>query len=141
MAKNTAPTPAPAAPPPLVLGGFQIDFGVPLPASRRFASDGKDNPIRTAMDGLPAPDGERVASFFLAAEVADTITDATERAKAARDNARKTANRLSTLVRRIVKADPSKAFAIRSVEEHGKIGIRVYRVAPAAKADAPVTTA
>lgn len=133
-AATKSATPSVAAP------AFQVRFGsAPAPIERKVG--GETSPYAAVMKTMPAPQDGKYANFFVpAAEPAATITDADERTKATRDNARKLSNALSGLSRRIAKKDPSKAFALRTTEEGGKIGVCVYRVevtpAPAAPASA-----
>lgn len=132
MAKSPS-TAKPAAAPAAVSGfaALSIRFGdAPAPIERKVG--GEKSPYGALMESMPAPDGGKFANFFVPAEQpAATITDATERAKALKDNARKLSNSLSGLSRRITKKD-AKAFALRTKEENGVLGVVVYRVEPEA---------
>ena len=133
MAKSPS-TAKPAAAPAAVSGfaALSIRFGdAPAPIERKVG--GEKSPYGALMESMPAPDGGKFANFFVPAEQpAATITDATERAKALKDNARELSNSLSGLSRRITKEDATKAFALRTKEENGVLGVVVYRVEPEA---------
>jgi len=152
MAKGVA-TPAPE-------GGYQVVYGKGPPEIVRRAGaatspvaetmktmphcdwkqwypDGSVKSLRTYVDG--EIDGEswgwhangQVAEFFVAVSVPDSITDPAERDKALKDEARKASNRLSGIARRVAKADASLNFALRTKVQDDKMGIVVYRIAPA----------
>src|SRR5688572_20932902 len=137
-AAPSADLPAPQAP---VLP-FTIDMGIALPAmTRAVGKTGEENPITAMMKALPLGEDEtKLASFFIPApEPASTITDAAEREKATKENARKITNQVSAAARRLQKKDAALAFAQRTRTEDGKLGVRVFRVAVTEKA-APATT-
>lgn len=114
---------------PKNVGGFDISFGdAPAPSQRVGRS--ADNPVRDAINALPAPQGGKFASFFVPVKAPDNITDPTERTKATKEAQRKETNRLTGYTRRAKKDDASKNFAIRSVIENDVYGVRVYRIAP-----------
>jgi hypothetical protein len=118
---------------------FAIRFGNAPPAIERKIG-GEPSPYAAAMRSMPAPQGDKFASFFVpGAKPADTITDPSEREKASRDNVRKLSNTLSGLARRIAKQDNTKTFAIRTAEENGTLGVCVYRIAAPPVAVAPAT--
>jgi hypothetical protein len=122
----------PAEPQVATVGGFKIETGIPLPTIERKVG-ASSSPYAEPMKALPlGSTPETVASFFVPATVPNTITDPAEKAKALRDEARKISNRISGISRRLTKADPTLAFALRTKEENGNVGVRVYRVAPAA---------
>ena len=128
MAKKAADTNAAAAP------AFTVEVGSPPPAIQRMVG-GASSPYTPVMKSMPAPQGDKVAQFFVKAEVPTTITDATEREKAAKDEARKISNRISGIARRLTKDDASLNFALRTQKDaQGNLGVRVYRVAAAAPA-------
>lgn len=141
--QSTPPAPV-AAVAPVVVSGIQISMGLPpAPSERAFGAGAAPSPYAEAMKGMPAPvldaagNATSVASFFVAGdEVPAAITDATERATAEKEAARKASNRLSGIARRITKADADMAFALRTVTEGGKLGVRVYRVKPEPEAPA-----
>lgn len=144
MAKTPAATPklpatppaAPAAPAAAVAAvPYVIEVvGAPPERTRTFG-DGVPNPLVAFMKDMPAPEGGAFASFFIPADQAPaTVTDADERRKVAKANARKTTNNIGTLKRKIAKADPTFNFTTREVEENGVLGVRVYRIAPEAPA-------
>jgi hypothetical protein len=128
MAKAPAATAstAPAAALP-----FEISFGEAPPATvRKVGVD--SSPYTANVRALPPVQGDKVASFFVPVGTPpDTITDEGEKAKWRTEDARKTTNRISGLTRRMSKKDPSLAFALRTREEKGVLGVRVYRVNPA----------
>lgn len=111
---------------------FAIRFGdAPAPIERKIG--GEKSPYATAMEDMPAPNGNQFANFFVPVPQPDAaITDAGERAKAFNENARKLANSLSGLSRRITKKDATKAFALRKKDENGVLGVVVYRINPSA---------
>ena len=72
-------------------------------------------------------------SFFVQATVADTIEDAAEREKAAKDECKKLANQFTSIARRIKKTLPNANFAQRTMKDaNGNWGLRVYRMADTA---------
>jgi len=122
MAKGVA-TPAPE-------GGYQVVYGKGPPEIVRRAG-AATSPVADTMKTMPAPANGQVAEFFVAVSVPDTITDPAERDKALKDEARKASNRLSGIARRVAKADASLNFALRTKVQDDKMGIVVYRIAPA----------
>lgn len=139
MAKASTPATAPVA-------SFKIETGVALPTVTR-AVGAASSPFTEPMKGMAVPkaeDGSDMQSFFVPVTVPASITDAAEREKTAKEEARKTSNRISGIKRRLedqVDADNVPyAFALRTKQEKvGKEtvwGVRVYRIAPAPKAPA-----
>lgn len=138
MAKN----PTAAATPALA---FKIDTGVALPPIQRLQG-AQASPYSVAMKAMAlGKDDKALQSFFIPADVPATITDPAEREKAAKDEARKISNRVSGIARRLSEEKDASgkqyAFAIRSRQEDGKIGVRVYRVAPPTPAPTPAPAA
>lgn len=141
MAKSPASTAAAAAPaaaaaaPVSAFAAPVIRFG-DAPAAIERKVGGDKSPYAALMEQLPLPDKGRYAQFFVPSEQpAATITDAGERAKQAKENARKLSNKLSGLTRRVTKKNKDFVFALRTKEENGVLGVVVYRVeapAPAA---------
>lgn len=119
--QNTAANPA-------VL--FKIEMGEAPPAIQRLVGGAK-SPYSDFMKAMPAPKNGKYSQFFIPTEVPATITDAAEREKAGKDAARKIANRVSGVARRITKEDATVAYAIRTRVENGVHGVRVYRTDPA----------
>lgn len=118
-------------------GTFAIETGVELPAVVRIGGAKGSSPYLDAINGLQlATDPKKLQSFFIPAEIADNITDETEKAKAYKEASRKIANRVSGLSRRLAKADATKAYAIRTMVKDGVTGVRVFRVKPEPKAPA-----
>ena len=131
-------TPTAATAEPLTVGGFTITAGAAPAATQRIGRTGGDaNPLRLAISALPAANGETFYSFFVPVTAPDGISDPDERIKATKEAQRKMTNGLTGHARRAKKADAEKNFAIRSVQEDGVYGVRVYRIAPEAVAAAP----
>lgn len=102
-----------------------------------FQFDDLPIPVRTAPRGKAAGASDVVRrlqavpvgkSFLVPVTVPETITDATERAKAFKEGQRRTSNSLSGAIRRFKKTEPVKNFSIRSVGDatYG-FGVRVFR--------------
>lgn len=102
---------------------------LPIPAKRAFG--GKSDASNELTEKLKAvPVGK---SFLEEVKVPETITDATERAKAFKDEARRASNRITGAVRRFKKANAGYEFAIRTVDDDTLgHGVRVWRVEAAA---------
>lgn len=104
---------------------FMTDMPAPAPAK-----DGKGKPIKDA----PL----QFSQFFVPAEVPATITDATERDKAAKDNTKKLVNRFTSISRRIRKTNSATHdYTFRKARDpnaaagtEGDWGIIVYRIEP-----------
>lgn len=135
MAKNT--TPAATA------GAFAVESGVELPAITRAVGK-TTSPYTESMNALKLPepyDPKKLNSFFIPASAADNITDANEKAKALKEDARKISNRVSGIARRLTKGKTDElAFAVRTTEKDGHPGVRVFRVKPEPKAAAAAPT-
>lgn len=131
--------PPPAAPAMQAPAAFAITVGSAPPAITRgaFGREGATvNPYTVTMKGMPVPEGGVYAQGWIVADVPATITDPAERLKAGKEEARKLSNRISGIARRL--SDEKDAdgnyytYAIRTREENGVWGVRVYRIAPAA---------
>lgn len=129
MAKGPSPSPSPV-PTAAAPSGFAITFGEAPPATVRKVGM-ESSPFAGVMKSMqaPGPDG-RVAQFFVPVEASASISDAGEQAKYKSGEARKITNRISGIARRLKKADANMVFAMRTREENGVLGVRVYRVAP-----------
>jgi len=115
---------------------------VPALARGGFAKAGETNKLQQDMENLPTPQPGKLAALFLPAEIDPNITDEAEKAKAFKEATRKLANNASSRGRKITKADPSKAYAVRTQTYKGRLGVVVIRVVteaavPAAAAAAP----
>lgn len=133
-AKTTEAAPAAAAAAPAAAAnasGFTIETGFEVPARTSFGG-GADAP------SYPFADMPVNSSFLVAVEVPATITDATERAKAFKEEARKASNRVSGAIRRFRKTNAGNDYAIRTVNDD-KLGhgVRVWRIEPEAAPAAP----
>lgn len=125
----------------------KISFTTSIPDSGR--GKGKANAetglYQKLMTDMPAPakgkgkDAEmQFSQFFVPSVVADTITDATERDKAASDNAKKLVNRFTAISRRIRKDNgATHDYTFRKARDpnaekgvEGSWGIIVYRIQP-----------
>lgn len=124
------PSPAPGiAPAAVAQSPFTVTFGdAPPVLARKIGAE--SSPYSVAMKGMPAPANGKIAQFFVPAPTNSNITDPDEQAKYKSAEARKITNRISGIARRLKKADASMVFAMRTREEDGKLGVRVYRVAP-----------
>lgn len=127
MAKGPKPAPSPATPAPV--SGFAITFGEAPPATVRKVGQ-ESSPFAAVMKNMAAPTAQGVAQFFIPVEANASITDAGEQSKYKSGEARKITNRVSGIARRLKKADANMVFAMRTREENGVLGVRVYRVAP-----------
>lgn len=136
MAKADTKNTETSAPAPITAGGFTISFGAAPAAVQRVGAKG-NSPFVEAIKALPAPQGGQFASFFVATPAPDGITDADERVKASKEAQKKMGNSLTGATRREKKADATKNFAVRSVQEDGAYGVRVYRIEPEATETAP----
>lgn len=122
---------------------FKIEFGAPPPAITR-AGGGKTSVYSEVMKTMSPPDAKgKIAQFFVAATAPDSITDATERKAALKEEARKISNRISGTARRLTGTkdanDVEYAFAMRTqTDDAGNVGVRVYRVAATAPTTAPL---
>lgn len=110
--------------------GFKIETGFEVPARTTFGGGGKS-------PEYPFGDMPVGASFLVGVTVPDTIKDEGERAKAFKEEARKTSNRISGAIRRFRKQNAGTDFAIRTVNDDkmGR-GVRVWRVEAEASATA-----
>ena len=121
---------SPKAPTPL----FQFDTGFTIPEVKRGGAAGGGSEIGAKLKAMPmqkawAKTPENWPSFFtLAKEAGPEIEAAAERDQVAKDNARKLASAMGGQTRRITKADATYNFAVRTVTENGKIGVRVWRI-------------
>lgn len=136
-------TPAPAAASTLP---YEIEDMAELPEVRAVGRPGSDSPLMQMLKSLPAPVNGQFKTFFIpAAEVAATITDPTERAKASNENVRKLVAMASGATRRVSKVPGSTAnFAVRKEVKNGVPGVRVFRIedgAPYVKPAAAATPA
>lgn len=117
---------------------FKIETGVALPAITRGIGGGTSSPYAVAMKALElSADPKKLQSFYVPCDaVPATVTGEDEKAKWLKENARKIANRISGVSRRITKDDSGVAFAIRSMpgKDGTGMGVRVFRVAPKATA-------
>lgn len=102
-----------------------------------------ENPYQKLMIDMPAPAPGKgkgapmqFASFFVATEVSDTITDPDERAKAAKDGTAKLVNRFTSVSRRIRKnLGATHDYTFRKAQDpdgSGAWGVVVYRIVPGA---------
>lgn len=139
-AATAASNPAPVASP------FTVETGVDLPAIVR-AVGRATSPYAPVMSSLQLPspyDAKKLQSFFVAASAPDSVTDPAEKSKAFKEDARKIANRVSGIARRLVKGKEAElAYAIRTGTWNGQYGVRVYRVqaTPKTAPAAPATPA
>lgn len=128
---------APAAAPQAssMVGNVKIETGVSLPpVTRGFGASKEPNPYIEVLDKMQvSADPNKLQSFFIEAKAPDSITDPGEKTKAANEEARKTANRMSGLIRRLYGENTEKGFALRKVTENGKTGVRIFCVKPEAK--------
>jgi hypothetical protein len=123
----------------------QIKFVSSIPDSARGKGrpGGGENPYQALMISMPAPapgKGKNApmqfASFFVATEVPETITDPAEREKAAKDGCAKLVNRFTSVARRVRKNHPDHDFTFRKSRDPeaedgtGAWGIVVYRIEP-----------
>ena len=120
---------------PLAVGDFTVDFGDAPPPIQRLAG-GASSPYTPVLKAMPAPQDGKVAQFFIKADVPASITDAKERERALKDEARKISNRVSGISRRLMEEKDANGvlynFALRTqTDKDGNIGVRVYRIAPA----------
>lgn len=129
MAKNA--TTAPVIP-------YTVETGIELPPVSRLNAGRGASPFLAPVQALKlSTDPKKLQSFFIPAEIAANITDETEKAKAYKESARKIANRISGLTRRLTKANPTETYAIRSMTNAAGIpGVRVFRVKAEPKATA-----
>lgn len=132
MAKASSNPTAPANASAVAKLPFALELSdAPAAVTRKIG--GESSPFPAVMRAMPLPVNGKFTSFFVPAPaVPATITDADERAKASKDAARKLTNNLSGISRRLSKADKSFQFALRTQEQNGVIGVRVYRIAAAA---------
>jgi hypothetical protein len=93
-----------------------------------------DMPAPAPGKGKGAP--MQFASFFVATEVPDTITDPEERSKAAKDGTAKLVNRFTSVSRRIRKnLGATHDYTFRKAQDpdgSGAWGVVVYRIVPGA---------
>jgi hypothetical protein len=128
MAKAASAAAAAISTAPPLTSAFPISFGEgPAPITRKIG--GEKSPYTSVMQSMPLPQGDKVASFFIAAGMAPTELPDGEKTKWTADQVRKITNRVSGLARRLKKKDGAYNFAVRSREEGGASGIRVYRIA------------
>lgn len=136
-AKNEAP-PAPPPPPanamsPVTVAGI-IELEMPVNArAGRAGGEGKTYPFGELVAGSNRP-------YFEPVTIPATITDEAEREKAFKEAAKKATNRLSGAMRRHKKANPSYAYAMRTINTATHQGVAVYRLAdlpPAPPAPVP----
>lgn len=108
---------------------FKIEMGEAPPPVQRLGAGGDTSPYTQAMKDMPLPNaGEPIPQFFVPADVPESIKDAKEREKAAKESARKISNRISGIARRLNKQDAKFNFALRTRTENGVVGVRVYRM-------------
>lgn len=129
----------------------KIRFTTQIPESARGRGRpaGAENVIQNAMVNMPAPSPGKdpkgrpikdapiqYASFWVPAEVSDTITDPAEREKAAKDACAKLVNRFTSMSRRVRKGHGEDYdFTFRKsrdpdMPENGTWGVTVYRIEP-----------
>lgn len=99
------------------VNGFKIETGIELPPRTRLGGGGDTT-------NYPFKEMPVGASFLTEVNVPATITDAKERDKAFKEEARKVSNKLSGAIRRFKKSNDGYNFAIRTVDG----GVRVWRV-------------
>lgn len=118
-AKTTETAAAPATE-ATASSAFKIETGFDVPARTTFGGKSPEYPFADMPVG---------ASFLAPVTVPDTIKDDGERAKAFKEEARKTSNRISGAIRRFRKQNAGYDFAIRTVN-NDKLGhgVRVWRV-------------
>lgn len=110
---------------------FSIDKGLSIPTTRGF---GKSD----TAEEYPFADLDMNDSFLIPVTVAETITDAGEREKQFKDDARKLANKISNRIRTFKKHNADKDFAARTVNDDTLgHGVRVWRVEPKEAAAVP----
>ena len=127
--KAAAPAPkasAPAAAAPVEVDGFKLEAGLSIPAAVRIGT-------KSSGPSFPFDKMQIGQSFLVPVQIADTIKDDAERAKAFKEAARKQSNRVSGAIRRYKKSNEGVDFAIRTVNDDTLgHGVRVWRVDAAA---------
>lgn len=107
---------------------FNVETGIALPPIQRLSGGGKESPYAKVMKSLKLGTSEKtIQSFFIPANVPATLKGE-EKTKAANEEVRKISNRVSGIARRLAKQDAQMRFTLRSREENGQLGVRVYRV-------------
>lgn len=115
-----------------------INFITEIPEPTRSVGKGGGSVYSQTMRDMPAPkpgkkasDPTQYASFFVVAAVPETISDAGEREKAAKDACRKLSNQFASIARRVKRDAPDKDFAFRTQkDESGQWGLLVVRTNP-----------
>lgn len=134
--------PPPPAPPAAPEFSYDLDFDVP--ESKAVGKKSKELSTEAkAIQGMPAPNAEgKKASYLIAVTVGPEITDAEERVKAFKAQARTVTNRVGGIIRRHRKDNDgehkAKNFSIRTVmDDKLGFGVRIWRDADGAVAEAP----
>lgn len=130
MAKATTKINTPAAAEPAA-SPFAImeDSAPPAPARFGGGRSAEDNPYRKAALALSQPVNGKHYAFQVPVTVADTITNAEEKAKAFKEASKKLLNAIGGVTRRLSKTS-NAVYTVRAVEDNaGNHFIKVWRLA------------
>lgn len=116
--------------------GTDFEFVDDLPEASRRGGAVQPSADVAKISALPEPrenNGKMQYAriWYAVGDAPSEITDDAQRKQWASDQAKKMTNRLSGITRRISKKDAGKKFTVRAVENNGKAGVAVYRIANA----------